>query len=154
MESKNIELTDALNELIQVNNSRVEGYENALEKCKEDNEDLQRIFSENIMEAREHVEMLKNKMIHFEAELPEHGAVSHKITSIFKDLKWMFTSKDREAILETCSGFETEAIKAYEEVLSSDIEMGAETRQSLISQKEHIQKELEQINSLRNEFAE
>jgi uncharacterized protein (TIGR02284 family) len=153
MESKNIELTDALNKLVQVNEGRMEGYENALDKCKQDIDDLRGTFSQISIEARKHIETLKQKIVHLQADLQGNNAVSDKISSLFRDLKWVFAGKSREAVLETCADLESEALKAYDKVLTSDVEMSADTREGIIQQKENIQKALDQMHSLRKEFA-
>lgn len=153
MESKNVELTDALHKLIEVNNTRVEGYEHAIEKVDAGNEDIKLNFKSTIEEARAYIQALKEKMAHFEAEIQGLGDITGKIAGLFNDLKWVFSAKDRKSVLDACVAFESDAIKSYEQVLASDVEMSAATRQVLISQKEHIEKVLEQLHDLYSAYA-
>jgi len=147
MESKNVALTDIINDLIQVNKGRIKGYNSAMVAGKGIFEDLKAFFNEMILQAEEHINNLELKMAHLEGSSGSNSSVSEKMNMAWKDIKWAFTGTDRGAILNACADSEIAAVKAYEEVLRSDAEMSAETRQIIIGQKENIETAVNQLKN-------
>lgn len=103
---------DALNELIEINNDRIEGYETAAKETKSG--DLKRLFAElsdtsqhNLSELRAEVNRLGGK--------PEEGTrITGKFFRVWMDVKAALTGDDRGAILDSCEFGEDKALEAYE----------------------------------------
>jgi len=114
---ENEKTIDALNELIEINNDRVEGYETASSETK--SSDLKSLFSEltrtsqnNLSELRSEVNRLGGK--------PEEGTrVTGKFFRVWMDVKAALTGDDRGAILNSCEFGEDKALEAYEHVFEN-----------------------------------
>jgi uncharacterized protein (TIGR02284 family) len=150
MESKNIALTDLLNSLIHINNDRAEGYEKAIGQLKGNHPSLSSLFGEMADESRDNASILKNKIENLKGEAETGTSLSGKIHRALMDVKWTFTGTGKDAILSSCIKGDSIAVKAYEEALASDAEMGAATRQFLISQKESISYALGRLEEEKN----
>jgi len=131
----NNKLEGVLNDLIQINNDRINGYEKAAEEIKKTDIDLQALFSKLANDSRKYASELSREVIRLGGN-PDTGTTgSGKLYRVWMDVKSLFTGKDRQAILESCEFGEDAAQKAYKEALASDAEIPVETRQLITSQQ-------------------
>ena len=134
----NEKLVEVLNDLIQINNDRVAGYERAAEEAKNVDVDLIKTFSKMADDSRRYAAELSKEVRNL-GELPESGTTaSGKVYRAWMDVKKVFSAKDRQAILESCEFGEDAAQKAYNDALSSDAEMDAGIRQLITEQKSSL----------------
>ena len=84
MESKNVALTDIINDLIQVNKGRIKGYNSAMVAGRGIFEDLKAFFNKMIVQAEEHINNLELKMAHLGGSSGGESPVSEKITTAFR----------------------------------------------------------------------
>ena len=134
----NEKLADVLNDLIQINNDRVEGYEKAADEARKVDVDLIATFNKMADDSRRHVAELSEKVRNL-GEEPSSGTTnSGKLYRVWMDIKNTFTGKDRHAILESCEYGEDAAQKAYNDALASDAEMNADIRQLITEQKSSL----------------
>lgn len=131
----NDELTSVLNDLVQINNDRVKGYEKATEESKTVDVDLQAMFIKMADDSRGYAAELTQEVLRLGGETTSDTTNMGKIYRVWMDLKAAFTGKDRQAILESCEFGEDAAQKAYKEALASDAEMSADTRQLITKQQ-------------------
>lgn len=135
MTTTNDKLVEVLNDLIQINNDRVNGYEKAAEETKNKDVDLQAIFIKMADDSRGYAAELTREVRSLGGE-PDSGTTnSGKLYRVWMDVKALFTGKDRQAILENCEFGEDAAQKAYREALASDAEISADTRQLITDQQ-------------------
>ena len=135
MTTRNDKLVEVLNDLIEINNDRVNGYEKAAEETKDRDVDLQAIFNKMADDSRKYAAELTREVGRL-GGTPETGTTSSgKLYRVWMDVKAIFTGKDRQAILENCEFGEDAAQKAYKAALASDAEMSAETRQLITDQQ-------------------
>ena len=135
MTTRNDKLVEVLNDLIEINNDRVNGYEKAAEETKDKDVDLQGIFNKMADDSRKYGAELSREVGRL-GGTPETGTTgSGKLYRVWMDVKAIFTGKDRQAILENCEFGEDAAQKAYRAALASDAEMSAETRQLITDQQ-------------------
>lgn len=135
MVTTNEKLADVLNDLIQINNDRVAGYERAADEAKEVDVDLIATFNKMADDSRKYAAEL-TKEVRDLGEQPDTGTTnSGKIYRAWMDVKNAFTKHDRKSILSSCEYGEDVAQKAYDAALSSDAEMTAATRQLITEQK-------------------
>ena len=135
MTTTNDKLVEVLNDLIEINNDRVNGYEKAAEETKDRDVDLQAIFNKMADDSRKYAAELTREVSRL-GGTPETGTTnSGKLYRVWMDVKAIFTGKDRQAILENCEFGEDAAQKAYKAALASDAEMSAETRQLITDQQ-------------------
>jgi uncharacterized protein (TIGR02284 family) len=134
----NEKLAEVLNDLIQINNDRVAGYERAAEEARDVDVDLIGTFNKMADDSRRYAAELSKEVRNL-GEMPEGGTTnSGKIYRALMDVKKTFSTRDRQAILESCEFGEDAAQKAYDEALKSDAEMSADVRQLITEQKSSL----------------
>src|SRR6478609_2528020 len=128
-------LINILNELVQVNNDRITGYAKAAEEIDADDTDLKDIFHKMASDSRENVKELSQLIEKSGGDVSRETTLPGNIYRAWMDVKAAFTGSGRKSILSLCEYGEDAAQKSYEEVLSSDTEIDAESRQLIMSQK-------------------
>ena len=146
----NEKTSEVLNDLIRINNDRIEGYNRAEKECDDDDSDLQSVFRQMSAESRSYVTDL-SKYVSASGENPtDSTTTSGKIYRVWMDVKATFTGKDRKAILASCEFGEDAAQKAYDSALSSDADFNTEVRQLIMDQKTSLKKSHDRIKSMRD----
>ena len=138
--TNNEQITELLNDLVKINNDRIEGYEKAADQTKASDIDLQAIFLKMSGESQSYVKELNEKINNLGGQPASDTTVSGKIYRMWMDIKKVFTGSDRKSILESCEFGEDAAQKAYNEALETDAEMNAEIRQVIMEQKNGLKK--------------
>lgn len=148
MKSINEKTAEILNDLIQINNDRITGYEKAANETKIKDTDLQVLFHEMAAESRKYVSELSTHVQLKEGE-PEKGTTwKGKIYRTWMDVKATFSGKDRKAILASCEYGEDAAQSAYQEAFHEDLP--AEVRQLITTQKSSLKKSHDKIKKMRD----
>jgi uncharacterized protein (TIGR02284 family) len=143
-------LSEVLNDLIAINNDRIEGYEKAAEETKNVDVDLQAVFHKMADESRRYKAELAGEVQRLGAN-PETGTTGlGKVYRTWMDIKTAFTGKDRQSILNSCEYGEDAAQKAYREALASDAEIDADTRQLITSQQASLKESHDLIKKYRD----
>jgi len=141
---------DVLNDLIQINNDRIEGYERAAKETASEDSDLRSLFLSMASESRRYANEL-TRYVSQAGEEPADGTTgSGKIYRAWMDVKGTFTGKDRKAILASCEYGEDAAQKAYDEALKTDAELPTEIRQLITDQKSSLRKSHDKIKRMRD----
>lgn len=131
----NENLVETLNDLVQINNDRIEGYEKAADETKDMDVDLKTIFIKMAEESIKYKTELVNEISKLGGE-PATGTTGlGKIYRVWMDVKATFTGHDRQSVLEACEFGEDAAQKAYRDAIASDAEMDVDTRQLITSQQ-------------------
>ncbi|MDB5278472.1 MAG: hypothetical protein JWR61_3427 [Ferruginibacter sp.] len=128
-------IVEVLNDLIEINNDRVRGYERALEETKDLDVDLKSIFHSLANDSRKYAAELTQEVNKFGGEATTDTTTSGKLYRAWMDVKATFTGHDRQSVLESCEFGEDAAQKAYNGALASDAEMSTETRQLITNQQ-------------------
>ena len=146
----NEKTSEVLNDLISINNDRIEGYNKAEKECDNDDTDLQSHFRQMSAESRSYITDL-SKYVAASGERPtDNTSLSGKIYRAWMDVKATFTGKDRKAILASCEFGEDAAQKAYDSALSGDADYNTEVRQLIMDQKTSLKKSHDRIKSMRD----
>ncbi len=135
MITTNEKLTEVLNDLVQINNDRITGYEKASKETEKVDVDLRAIFSRMADDSRKYKSDLSEEILRIGGEPATGTTALGKIYRVWMDVKASFSGNDRQAILESCEFGEDAAQKAYKDALASDAEMDADTRQLITSQQ-------------------
>ena len=98
----NESLVEVLNDLIRINNDRIDGYEKALEEVEDSDLDLRGIFHKMANESREYVQELSREVAALGGEVASGTTNSGKIYRVWMDIKATFTGHDRTSVLESC----------------------------------------------------
>lgn len=144
------EMVGVLNDLIMINNDRIEGYERAADEAKDVDISLKAVFNKMADESRKYVSELTNHVNSLGGESETGTTASGKIYRAWMDVKSAITGKDRHAILASCEFGEDAAQKAYDKALASDAEIDAETRKIIMSQKESLKASHDSIKEMRD----
>ena len=147
----NEKLVEELNDLIEINNDRINGYEKAADESKDRDVDLQAIFHKMADESRGYKAELTEEVRRLGGD-PESTSTTNsgKLYRVWMDVKAIFTGKDRQAILENCEFGEDAAQKAYNMALASDAEMSAETRNLITDQQSKLKTSHDLIKKYRD----
>lgn len=114
------ETASVLEDLIRINNDRIEGYEKALKDLKPEDSDLGILFLKAIDQSRAIRMRLGRELETLKADVPTGSSGSGSIHRAWLELKATFTGHGRHAILASCEFGEDAAQKAYESALSSE----------------------------------
>ena len=147
METKEKESTAVLNDLVVINNDRVEGYETAAKEAEET--ELKDLFISLANESRKFKSELIAKVVDLNGAPAEGTTTSGKIFRAWMDLKAALAKKDRKAILSSCEFGEDAALKAYHDALESD-DLSAECRSIVNKQEMALQKSHDKIKAMRD----
>jgi uncharacterized protein (TIGR02284 family) len=147
METK--ESTGVLNDLILINNDRIEGYQKAKEELKEGNEDLKALFTAMIGESHTLKLALATEVSVMGEDIEEGTTNSGKIYRVWMDVKAAFSGHDRKAVLENCEFGEDAAQKAYQMALGED-DLPGHIRTMLVDQKATLRVSHDKIKALRD----
>jgi len=142
--------TEVLNDLVEINNDRVVGYEKAAKETKVADADLRALFTDMATESRGYINEL-SKYVLREGKKPEEGTrFTGKIYRVWMDVKATFSGHDRKSILASCEFGEDAAQRAYDAALKSDAEMDTEIRQLIMDQKSRLKRSHDKIKQLRD----
>ena len=141
---------DILNDLIQINNDRINGYENAIKELTDDDSDLRSLFHRNIEESREYKAELTSEVTRLGSKPADGTTNSGKVYRVWMDLKAVFTGKDRKTILSNCEFGEDAAQKAYSTALNADVDMESTVRDLIVKQKSALKVGHDEVKRLRD----
>ena len=148
MATNNQEIIDSLNNLIQINNDRIQGYLTASQETDEG--DLKAVFSEMMTASQE----CRRELVHEVSSLggtPVEGTtVSGKLFRVWMDIKAALTSKDRKAILNSCEFGEDAAVNTYRTEMDGDALKGTEQLNKVRDQYTKIKAGHDKIKQLRD----
>jgi uncharacterized protein (TIGR02284 family) len=141
--------TTVLNDLVQINNDRITGYQRAIEELNSADTDLQALFNDLIQESIAYRSELSTA-ITAAGDTPDTGTTnSGKIYRIWMDVKAAFTGHDRKTVLENCEFGEDAAQKAYRMALE-DNELPSDLRALVENQKLKLKASHDKIKALRD----
>jgi len=143
---------EILNDLIQINNDRIVGYERAIKETKQEDEDLKVLYASMISESHRAKIALATEVQSLGAEVEQGTTTSGKIYRAWMDVKAVFTGHDRHAVLENCEAGEDAAQKAYQTALESDA-LPAYIRELISRQQQSLKESHDEIRSLRDQYA-
>lgn len=144
------ELTDILNDLIKINNDRIEGYQKAITDAKDIDVDLRAVFTKQEEQSRKYVTELSTQVGKLNGQSDTGTTVSGKIYRTWMDVKSVFTGKDRQSVLDSCEYGEDAAQKAYESALADSAEIPADIRTLITEQKAGLKQSHDLIKGYRD----
>lgn len=140
---------DTLNELIQINNDRIEGYTTASDETEDF--DLKTFFSQ-----------LKSTSVHINSELraevsrlggtpTDETRVTGKFFRAWMDVKAAITGNDRKLILDSCEYGEDVAKGTYQEILSNENQNLTEAQLAMLrEQYQALVNDHDKVKNMRN----
>lgn len=141
---------EVLNDLIKINNDRIEGYQKAISQLEPTDVDLKTLFSGFIAQS----DSLKSKLQHEVSGLGEvvedSTTTSGKVYRAWMDVKAVFVGDDRQAALENCEFGEDAAQKAYSSA-EQDEDINPNVRALITQQKLDLKDSHDKVKQLRNQ---
>ncbi|GAB3576397.1 PA2169 family four-helix-bundle protein [Spirosoma luteolum] len=118
---KNEEIVDDLNDLVKINNDRIQGFEKAIEDTKD--ADLDSLFRQNIIQSQKFRSQLAEHIVRIDGTAVSDATstdVSSKIHRAWIDIKSALTGKDRSTVLSSVEFGENAAVEAYQDAIEKD----------------------------------
>jgi uncharacterized protein (TIGR02284 family) len=140
---------ETLNDLLQINNDRIVGYERAIEELKPEDSDLKTLFVRMIGESHKLKLALATEVQALGADADTGTTNSGKIYRAWMDVKAVFTGHDRKAVLDNCEAGEDAAQGAYKEALAQE-DLSANIRSMVTEQKAQLRLSHDEIKALRD----
>ncbi|MFC1224347.1 MULTISPECIES: PA2169 family four-helix-bundle protein [Pedobacter] len=143
------ETAEVLNDLIQINNDRIEGYEKARQELKDEDADLKTLFLNMIGESQKYKMALATEVSALGEDIETGTTNSGKIYRAWMDVKALFTGHDRKTVLNNCEFGEDAAQNAYKMALEAD-DIPSNIRELISDQKAALRVSHDEIKRLRD----
>lgn len=138
-----------LNDLIEINNDRADGFDRASADLQPENVDLKAVFDKFASDSREYVTQLAG-LVGRNGENPDTGnTILGTLHRAWIDVKASFGGNDRHSILAECERGEDAIKKAYRDALEQN-DLGEEVRKVLLNQQDGISAGHDTIKALRD----
>jgi uncharacterized protein (TIGR02284 family) len=140
---------EVLNDLIEINNDRADGFDKAASDLSDENIDLKATFDKLSSDSRTNVTELAG-LVGRNGENPDTGnTVLGTLHRAWIDIKASFGGDDRHSILAECERGEDAIKKAYRDALQEN-ELGENVRSVLLKQQDAINISHDAIKALRD----
>jgi uncharacterized protein (TIGR02284 family) len=148
MEAIDNKTTEVLNDLLRINNDRIEGYEKATNEAGD--LDLKTLFTNMANESRTYANKLTSLIRNYGGDPATNSTtVSGKIYRAWMDVKTTFTGKDRQSILNACEFGEDAAQSAYRDALATN-DLSEESKTLIYEQQAALRKSHDIIKKYRD----
>lgn len=144
----NEKLIEALNDLIRINNDRVEGYRKAIDQTEDD--DLQALFQRMREESLAFISQLEGILQDGGVEPTHKTTIYGKLYRTWMDVKATFSGHDRHSILAACEYGEDSTQRTYEDVLGSNISMPYSIRELIANQRRALRSAHDTVRTYRD----
>lgn len=146
----NDEVIDLLNDLICINNDRIEGYEKASEELKPKNNSDSFILLDRAQESRVFRNELIPAVVRLGGKPAENSTAAGKLYRTWMDLKTTFTGGSAKSVFELCEQGEDAALQAYNDALEEDVVFPQEIHEMLTRQEQIIREAHDSIKRKRD----
>ena len=148
MENKQTNI-QILNDLIEINNDRIEGYEKAIKELGGKEADLDTLFLSLIDQSRKLRNELGTEVQSLGEQMESGTTATGKIYRAWMDVKAAFSGDDRQTVLNSCEFGEDAAQKAYRSALESD-DLSGYLRELITRQKQDLKASHDKVKALRD----
>jgi uncharacterized protein (TIGR02284 family) len=143
------ETAGVLNDLVNINNDRIAGYEKALKELTPEDADLKPLFLNNIDQSRKFRQVLGNELQILGGAIDTDASQYGSIYKAWMEVKAVFSGHNRHTILSNCEYGEDAAQKAYETAMKSEY-IPAYLQDTVLKEKEQLKKVHDEIKALRD----
>jgi uncharacterized protein (TIGR02284 family) len=144
------ETIGVLNDLIRINNDRIEGYEKAAKETKDADTDLRTTFNRMADESRRYKQELLDQVRRLGGEPASDTTQSGKIYRVWMDVKSSMSGHGRQSVLELCEYGEDAAQKAYEKALDPENHLSPDVRSLVQNEKDNLRSSHDTIKHYRD----
>lgn len=143
-------IVEVLNDLIRINNDRIEGYKRAIDEADVADVDLKSMFASFISHSEKHKRELSVAIAPY-FEQPEEGTTtSGKLYRMWMDMKATFSGDTRQTVLESCEFGEDAAMRTYNEAIGKFELLPVNIIEVISTQKAEIKRDHDRIKELRD----
>jgi uncharacterized protein (TIGR02284 family) len=146
---RNKATAETLNDLVQINNDRIVGYENALKELDADDAGLRSLFLEMIDQSHRFKIQLGTEIEVLGSDIDSGTSTSGKIHRAWLNLKATFSGHNEKSILEECEFGEDAILKAYDSALAEE-HVPNYIKDILREQQGYLMEAHDEIKSLRD----
>ncbi|MBK0378457.1 ferritin-like domain-containing protein [Mucilaginibacter segetis] len=140
---------EVLNDLIEINNDRIAGFEKAIADIRDENVDLKELFQQYSAQSRRFSQELTQLVASEGGEAETGNSAGGTLHRAWIDVKSLFSNNDRASILNEAERGEDAIKKAYKQALSEgELSVDATTRVS--TQAQEINAAHDRIKALRD----
>ena len=145
------ETIEVLNDLVRINNDRIEGYDTAIKDTPLESLDLITIFSRMRDESEQYKAELETLIRQIGGSPDtESTTASGKIYRLWMDLKASLSGNQELSVLQSCEYGEDAAQKAYQTALESESTTGVDIRRTILDQKAALKISHDTIRNIRD----
>ncbi|MCD8740351.1 PA2169 family four-helix-bundle protein [Mucilaginibacter roseus] len=140
---------EVLNDLIEINNDRIAGFEKAIADIKDENIDLKELFQSYATQSRKFSQELTALNASRGGDVETGNSVSGTLHRAWIDVKSLFGGTDRASILSEAERGEDAIKKAYQTALTEG-NLSGEALQTVTAQAQDINAAHDSIKALRD----
>ena len=142
---------EMLNDLVLINNDRIEGYEKALKEVEKNDQDrdLEPIFLRLIDDSRRYKMQIGTEIQALGKDIEQGTTIGGKLHRAWMAVKEAFNGLDRHGILDECESGEDAIRNAYQDALNDEV-LPAYIIDMLDEQLQEILDAHDEIKSLRD----
>jgi uncharacterized protein (TIGR02284 family) len=140
---------EILNDLIQINNDRIEGYQRASKDLKDGDTELKSLFTRFIGQSQGYRLALGTEVSAFGKDIETSTTTSGKIHRAWLDVKAAFTGHDTHNVLEECEFGEDAILKANRTALEYE-NLPSYMRETISQQESELLDAHDEIKALRD----
>jgi uncharacterized protein (TIGR02284 family) len=142
---------ETLNDLVKINNDRIEGYEKATKDIGDDQGDLKILFTSLIGESHQNKMEIGTEIEVLGADIDDTTSTSGALHRTWLEVKSAFTSGGTKSILEECEFGEDAIKKAYQKAIEQE-HLPAYIKDILRNEKAAIDAAHDKIKELRDQY--
>jgi len=139
---------ETLNDLVEIHNDRITGYEKAIDELKQEDAELKSYFLRYISQSQQQKAALTNEIQALNGNVETGTTASGKLYRAWMDIKAAFTGRSEHTILSNAEFGEDAAQKAYNTALNE--ELPENVRQLIIDQKSELLTAHNEVKRLRD----
>lgn len=149
----NEKVIDVLNDLIRINNDRIDGYQKAAEEIKDAaDSDVKALFFTMAEQSRKNVGELRSAVVTLGGTPAQDTTASGKLYRVWMDVKATFSGDDTTAALKSCEFGEDAALKAYKDAQKEEVAWPTGVAATIEKQREGLQQSHNGIKRLRDSY--
>jgi uncharacterized protein (TIGR02284 family) len=148
-------IIEVLNDLIKINNDRIQGYQKAAENVEPSDARLKSLFYQISEESYDCRRELAERITALGGDAAEDSTTAPgKIYRVWMDVKATFAGNDTQSTLNACEFGEDAAQKAYKEALNVGSEFPRDITEMIQKQKNLLKMSHDLIRNMRDEYKE
>ena len=144
----NSKCIDKLNQLVEINNDRVEGYETAAKEME--NGEMHTLFGKLASTSHNNLSELRAEINRLGGEPAEGTKISGKFFRAWMDVKAALSSNERQTVLDSCEFGEDKALETYQDVLEDPECLTPELLRMVQKQESALRQDHDHVKALRD----